>query len=170
MVSIPNRLTLLYKNLKNCDLILNNKITDYNISELQLILNKSVPKYNEYILYNFIKSLSSDSKKFNTFIKLYDIPEIILWANTELLTYELKLDESIKLKPNYFSGNKIINNYFVYKKVDEYKNNTEIHIDTKPFESIDYEKQFVDYEKEFHEEDDKLWDRRNNLRNLNNIN
>lgn len=121
MVFVPYRLSNIYNNIINSNLITNKATTDENLQEFQTLLNQVIPKYNEFILYRFIKDLSSDLNKFNNFLKLYDCYELILWANLNTLLDYFKLKEIIYIKNNYVynKGKKTLHSYTINKYISK---------------------------------------------------
>jgi len=188
MISIPNNLKLAYEDLLKSQLFLTKKNTPENLKEFETILNSSIPLKDDLSLYSFINSLSKDFILFNKLINDYNIPHIILWADIRDLINNLNLNNIISVKIHCFnkysisSCNKLSNKSSkLLGQISNYKKefNTRNHIDCNEEKKMlggyndnnknNIYEELIEYENEFSIDEQKLWTRRNNLRNkLNN--
>lgn len=171
MISIPDRLLVIYKQVIKSNLILTNIHSEENINKIQSLLNESVHTHAEYKLFKFIKELSKNKELFYKFLDDYNSYELILWAELDIFKDYLNISDVIDIKPVYrfFKSYKKLIKYNVSKSVIKKMNIADIltRFDNKKNKVIEPKLNFdelYDYEAEYQESHTKLWDRRNRLR------
>lgn len=129
-MSLPKQLIKSYTAISNCDLVVNRRVSEDNIKEFVLELNKSIPSKNNvlaFTVYKFNRNLYlADKVKFlNNIIGFQYYENMILWCDYKDILSYFKLDDKI-----FLGWDRYTNAYKAYeiKKKDDVDSNEQTNV------------------------------------------